>query len=40
MGNTRMDLSMAFQEEARKQVFNINRVSFNNIPLKVANKKE
>lgn len=40
MGNTRMDLNMAFQEEARKQVFNINQVSFNNIPLKVANKKE
>lgn len=40
MGNIRMDLSMAFQEEAQKQVFNINQVSFNNIPLKVANRKE
>lgn len=39
MGNTRMDRNMAFQE-ARNQVFNINQVSFNNIPLKVANKKE
>lgn len=40
MGNTRMDLNMAFQEEAQKQGFNINQVSFNNIPLKVANEKE
>lgn len=39
MGNTRMDRNMAFQE-ARNQVLNINQVSFNNIPLKVANKKE
>lgn len=39
MGNTRMDLNMAFQE-ARNQVLNIHQVSFNNIPLEVANKKE
>lgn len=35
-----MDRNMAFQEEARNQVLNINQVSFNNIPLEVANKKE
>lgn len=35
-----MDLNMNFHEEARKQVFNINQVSFNNIPLKVSYKKE
>lgn len=29
-----MDLNMTFHEEARKQVFNINQVSLNNIPLK------
>lgn len=39
MRNTRTDLNMAFQE-ALKQVFNINQVSLNNIPLKASYKKE
>lgn len=29
-----MDLNMAFHKEARKQVFNTNQISLNNIPLK------
>lgn len=35
-----IDLNMTFHEEARKQVFNRNQVSLNNIPLKSVYKKE
>lgn len=35
-----MDQNTAFREEAQKQVFNINHVSLNYIPLKVSHKKE
>lgn len=34
------DLNVNFHEKARKQVFNINQVRLNTIPLKVSYKKE
>lgn len=34
MCNTMTDVNVAFHEEAEKQIFNINQVSLNIIPLK------